>query len=154
VRFLVVVRQWMGLTTLFLWLAACPDKSPSSAFGLKTVRLQIGTETLIAEVAETPEQAQTGLMFRKTLPDNQGMIFVFDPPKQANFWMKNTWVPLSIAFIDSSGKILEIRSMKPLDETPVQSASDQVAFALETNAGWFGRHGLQPGTIITGLPKG
>lgn len=81
------------------------------------------------------------------------MIFVFDEPRRANFWMKNTRIPLSIAYIDSAGRILEIRSMKPFDETLVRSAFDNVVYALEVNEGWFNRHGISPGTKITGLPR-
>ena len=81
------------------------------------------------------------------------MLFIFDQPKKASFWMKNTKIPLSIAYIDSNGKILEIKSMNPLDETIVPSNSDEVAYALEVNQGWFARHGVSPGTKIEGIPR-
>jgi uncharacterized membrane protein (UPF0127 family) len=141
------------LLLIALLLIGCGEKATTTAFGLRTIALQLGRQSLKTEVAETPEQAQVGLMFRNSLPEDQGMLFIFHPPKQANFWMRNTRIPLSIAFIDSSGQILEIHSMKPLDETIIQSGSDQVAFALETNEGWFSRHGVQPGTLVTGLPR-
>ncbi len=67
--------------------------------------------------------------------------------------MRNTKIPLSIAYVDSTGKILEIKSMEPLDETVVPSASNQVAYALEVNQGWFGRHGIAPGAKIDGMPR-
>lgn len=81
------------------------------------------------------------------------MLFIFEQPEKASFWMKNTKIPLSIAYIDSAGKILEIKSMNPLDETLVLSKSDQVAYALEVNQGWFARHGISSGAVITGIPR-
>jgi uncharacterized protein len=92
-------------------------------------------------------------MFRDSLPEGQGMLFIFEQPKKASFWMKNTKIPLSIAFIDSAGKILEIESMNPLDETVVPSGSDQVAYALEVNQGWFARHAISNGAKIDGIPR-
>jgi len=81
------------------------------------------------------------------------MLFIFDHPKMAAFWNRNTKIPLSIAYIDSAGKIVEIKSLRPFDETTVPSASNQVAFALEVNEGWFSRHGIATGTRIQGLPR-
>ncbi len=138
---------------LFLLAAGCGEKPETNAFGLKTARLQVGSEAIIAEVADTPEKEATGLMFRDSLPEDHGMIFELKPPRQAQFWMHNTRIPLSIAFIDQTGKIMEIRSMKPFDETNIQSRSDEVAFALEANEGWFARHRVKPGTVVIGLPR-
>ena len=81
------------------------------------------------------------------------MLFIFEKPEKASFWMRNTKIPLSIAFIDSAGKILEIKSMNPLDETLVVSNSDQVAYALEVNQGWFVRRGISSGAMIEGIPR-
>jgi len=92
-------------------------------------------------------------MFRDSLPEDHGMLFVFEKPETASFWMRNTKIPLSIAYIDSAGEILEIESLKPLDETPVASASSKVAFALEVNEGWFKRNGVWPGATIIGIPR-
>jgi len=92
-------------------------------------------------------------MFRDSLPEDRGMLFIFEQPKQASFWMRNTKIPLSIAYIDSAGKILEIKSMNPLDETVVLSNSDQIAYALEVNQGWFARHGIAIGAKIDGIPR-
>jgi uncharacterized protein len=104
-------------------------------------------------VADTPQVSENGLMFRDSLPEDRGMLFVFEQPKTASFWMRNTKIPLSIAYVDSTGKILEIESMKPFDETVVPSVSDQVSYALEVNQGWFGRHGIAPGAKIDGIPR-
>lgn len=81
------------------------------------------------------------------------MLFIFEQPKEASFWMRNTKIPLSIAFIDSAGKILEIKSMNPLDESLVLSNSDRVAYALEVNQGWFARHRISSGAMIDGIPR-
>src|SRR5271166_631086 len=127
------------------------------SFGWKVIELQIpnrtGFVTLTAELADTESKKERGLMFRQSLPENSGMLFIFDPPTQAAFWMKNTRIPLSIAFIDNQGRILEIRSMKPFDETLIWSVSNAVAYALEVNEGWFDRHGIQMGTRIFGIPS-
>jgi|GEM_PF-417270 len=127
------------------------------SFGWKVIELQMpnrsGFVTLTAELADTESKKERGLMFRQSLPENSGMLFIFDPPAQAAFWMKNTRIPLSIAFIDNQGRILEIRSMKPFDETLIWSVSNAVAYALEVNEGWFDRHGIQIGTRIFGIPS-
>ena len=122
--------------------------------GFRTAQIQIGTETLDVELAENSEQQAKGLRFRQTLPENAGMLFVFPAPQRVSFWMKDASIPLSIAFIQANGKIVQIRPMQPYDETPVPSLSDAIAYALMVNQGWFERHGISAGTIIEGLPKG
>src|SRR5271165_3727900 len=134
-------------------LSACQQKAAESAFGLRTADLKISNVPLTVEVADTPQASENGLMFRDSLPQDHGMLFIFEEPKKASFWMKNTKIPLSIAYIDSNGRILEIRSMKPLDETVVPSSSDEVAYALEVNQGWFARHGISSGAIVDGIPR-
>jgi uncharacterized protein len=120
---------------------------------LRVAELKISNVPLTTEIADTPQASENGLMFRDSLPEDRGMLFMFERPKRASFWMKNTRIPLSIAFIDSAGKILEIKSMNPQDETVVPSSSDQVAYALEVNQGWFSRHGVSPGAKIDGIPR-
>jgi uncharacterized membrane protein (UPF0127 family) len=136
-----------------LLLSACQQKSAESAFGLRTADLKISNVPLTAEIADTRQASENGLMFRDSLPEGSGMLFVFDSPRKASFWMRNTKIPLSIAFIDSAGNILEIKSMYPLDETLVPSRSDQVAYALEVNQGWFDRHRISTGAKIDGIPR-
>jgi uncharacterized protein len=135
-------------------LTGCQQKnSDSSPFGLRMVQLRIGNSSLFAEVADNPQTSANGLMFRDSLPEDHGMLFVFEKPRTASFWMKNTKIPLSIAYIDSAGRILQIQSMKPLDETPVASTSNEVAFALEVNEGWFKRNGVSAGAKISGIRR-
>jgi uncharacterized membrane protein (UPF0127 family) len=115
---------------------------------LRTVRLWIGAKELTSEVAMTVCEISTGMMFRKEIGDNEGMLFVFGRPHRVSFYMRNTVVPLSAAYIDPKGAILEIRELKPLEEAPVTAGSDQVQFVLETKLGWFEKNGIAPGTII------
>jgi uncharacterized protein len=133
---------------------ACQERPTApNAFGLQTRDLHFGPAKLTVEVAETPEQSATGLMFRDALPPDRGMLFVFEAPRQASFWMKNTRIPLSIGFIDASGSLLEVRPLRPYDETLVKSVSDRVAYALEVNEGWFSQHHLKPGAKVQGLTR-
>jgi uncharacterized protein len=87
-------------------------------------------------------------MFRTEMGENEGMLFVFPNPHRASFWMRNTLIPLSCAYISPEGVILEIKDMKPLDETPLTAASDGVQYVLETPLGWFERNKITPGVTI------
>ena len=102
---------------------------------------------IAAEVAITDAERSQGLMNRKKLPDGEGMIFIYDRDQQMSFWMKNTVIPLSIAFIASDGRIIEIRDMQPLDLNSVKS-SRSVRYALEAPQGWFNRAGIKPGDMV------
>ena len=130
---------------LTVWTTGC------SAGG--EARLKIGDHNLTVEVADTPSEQVMGLMNREFLPPDRGMIFVFEEPKQAFFWMKNTSIPLDVAFLDSEGVILEILPLVPFEETRLASKSDKVAYAIETNRDWFVSRGLKPGVKVQGLPK-
>jgi uncharacterized membrane protein (UPF0127 family) len=87
-------------------------------------------------------------MFRETMAEDEGMLFVFGTPHRTSFYMKNTKIPLSGAYIDTNGVIAEIVNLKPLDETPVEAASDNIQYVLEVNQGWFQRHNIGAGTVI------
>ncbi len=112
------------------------------------MKLWLGAEEMVAELALTGEQVQTGMMFRTSMPENTGMLFVFPTPFRASFWMKNCPLPLSAAYIDPEGVILEIRELQPHNTNSVVALSDQVQFVLETNQGWFERHHVTPGMVI------
>jgi len=103
-----------------------------------------GSVTLTAELALTPAQREQGLMYRKELKDGEGMLFIFQSDQVLSFWMKNTLIPLSIAYISHDGRILEIYDMQPQNLNPVHS-SRSVRYALEVPQGWFTRAGLAPG---------
>ena len=127
-----------------------PTYAPTNAQPkLQTMKLFIGPEVVITELAMTQIQVGTGMMFRREMGENEGMLFVFARPHRTSFYMKNTLVPLNIAYIDSEGVVLELHELKPLDETPVGAASDNVQFVLEMNKGWFQRHNLSTGAVVT-----
>jgi uncharacterized membrane protein (UPF0127 family) len=102
---------------------------------------------MTVELARTDAERTQGLMHRKTLADGAGMLFIFDRDQILSFWMKNTLIPLSVAFISKEGRILEIRDMEALDETSVRS-SRSARYALEAPQGWFDRVGIKTGDIL------
>jgi uncharacterized membrane protein (UPF0127 family) len=106
-----------------------------------------GIVEIKAEIARTEDERNNGLMFRRKLADGEGMLFIFDRDQQLSFWMKNTLIPLSIAYIASDGRIIDIKDMQPLDLNSVQS-SRSVRYALEVPQGWFGRTGIKAGDIV------
>jgi len=144
--------RWLTLTAGLFLLAACKPEATTSTPDATLHELRIHDHRLRVELAITPEDQARGLMYRKELPENQGMLFVFDAPRQASFWMKNTLIPLSIAYLDKDGVILEIYSLTPLSTTPIASRSQKVAYALEMNQGWFQERDIQPGDSVEALP--
>lgn len=115
---------------------------------LRTMKLWLGPKELNAELAITETEIATGMMFRDKMEENEGMLFIFGRPHRTSFYMKNTYVPLSCAYIDAQGAILEIHDLKPLDEKPVYAKSEQVQYVLEVKQGWFERNGVAVGTVI------
>jgi len=161
-RVLRLSDEGMLLASLFL-LAGChkpapPPPPPPGAISLAlpqaaqpklpTARLWLGSEQMDAEMCVTPLQTETGMMFRKSMGENDGMIFSLGYPQQASFWMKNCFVPLSVAYIDSEGVIEEIHPLEPQNTTPVLSATNNIRFALETPQGWFDRHHVTTGMVV------
>ncbi|CAB3664712.1 hypothetical protein CEY09_20030 [Achromobacter marplatensis] len=118
---------------------------------LPTTQLSAGIHIIRAEVANTDATRRDGLMFRKELPGNDGMLFVFEQPDVQCFWMRNTLLPLSIAFIADDGTIVNIDDMAPQTEDP-HCAKKPVRYALEMAQGWFDQHGIKAGRKIDGLP--
>lgn len=115
---------------------------------LATLKLWLGAQEMIAEQALSRSEIEKGLMFREEMGEFEGMLFVFPEPYRVSFWMRNTLLPLSCAYIDSAGVILEIHDMKPLDETPIEAGSDKVQYVLETKQGWFERNHVGVGTVV------
>lgn len=115
---------------------------------LPTIKLWIGAQEMVTELALTETQIATGMMHRKSIGENEGMLFVFARPHRTSFYMRNTIVPLSAAYIDGEGIIMEIHDFKPLEETPVQASSDHVQYVLETPQGWFKKNNVAVGTVI------
>jgi uncharacterized membrane protein (UPF0127 family) len=118
---------------------------------LPAIRLSTGMHVLQVQVAQTPEQQATGLMFRKTVGTNEGMLFIFDERRQQCFWMKNTLLPLSVAFVDDDGNIVNIDDMKP-QTLESHCSTRPVRFVLEMNVGWFDKRGIKAGSKFLGEP--
>ncbi len=119
---------------------------------LPTTEIAIGAQTEQAEIAATEASREQGLMYRQSLPPDHGMLFVFDSADVQCFWMKNTLLPLSIAFIASDGKILNIADMQPQTED-AHCPAGPIVYALEMQQGWFASHRVRAGQTVTGLPK-
>ena len=116
---------------------------------LTTVKLWLGSIELETEVAARPIEILTGMMYREKMEDTEGMIFVLpDAPRKASFWMRNTKVPLSCAYIDAAGRILETHNLNPFDESPVESSTDQISYVLEVPQGWFQRKKIEVGAFV------
>lgn len=126
--------------------------SQQSLTTLPTRDLYAGMHRIVAEVASRPEDRATGLMGRRELPENRGMLFVFEQPDRQCFWMVQTFVPLSIAFLRDDGTITNIEHMTPLSPKS-HCASEPVRLALEVNQGWFNKRNIQAGMQIRGLPE-
>ena len=115
---------------------------------LPTIKVWLGSQELVTEVARTDLQIHTGMMFRQDIAENEAMIFLFDRPDYRAFWMKNVSVPLSCAYIDPDGVILEIHNMTPQETKPIESATDRIQFVIETKQGWFDRNKVSTGTVV------
>lgn len=120
---------------------------------LPTTKLTAGMHVITAELATTPTARTVGMMFREKVAPNHGMLFVFQSKAQQCFWMRNTPLPLSIAFIDDDGTILQIDDMAPKTDA-LHCSQRPVRFALEMEQGWFARKGAQVGSKLGGLPVG
>ena len=118
---------------------------------LRTTKLTTGIHMVTAEVAATPQSRMIGLMMRERLAPNHGMVFVFDDKSHHCFWMRNTLIPLSIAFIEDDGTIVSIAEMAPKSDAST-CPPRAVRYALEMDQGWFAKRGVAVGMKITGLP--
>lgn len=110
--------------------------------------LTVGAKSLHIEIVQNDEERMRGLMHREQLPENQGMLFVFEESRIQSFWMRNTFIALDIAFIDANGRIIDIQRMQPLDETKSYQSPAPVPYVLEVNAGWFERNGIKVGELV------
>jgi uncharacterized membrane protein (UPF0127 family) len=140
------------LLTVCSFAMAMALNGSASAEDLPTIQLSIKGHRLVAETATTTATRTVGLMHRFSLKPDHGMLFVFDAPQPLAFWMKNTFVPLSIAFIGVDGKILNIEDMAPRTETTHPSRG-LALYALEMKKGWFAERGIEAGDRVDGLEK-
>ncbi len=138
------------LLTLGLAISAALPALAQSRFPVTT--LNIGVHLIKAELAIRDEERAQGLMFREQLGANEGMVFRFPENRPVCMWMKNTFVPLSVAFIDETGKIINIEDMQPQTQD-AHCAKRPARYALEMNQGWFRQKNVKPGAKIDGLPK-
>lgn len=139
-RAVVILSAWL-LPALAVWAQQLP-----------LVDLSAGMHRIHAELAHTPQSRQIGLMHRESMSENRGMVFVFSEATRHCMWMRNTLMPLSVAFMDGEGRILNIEDMAPLTEESHCSAGP-ARFALEMNQGWFEKRGIVPGHFIRGLDR-
>jgi uncharacterized membrane protein (UPF0127 family) len=136
------------LTSTLLLLCAAGAQAQQA---FKVTRLTAGMHMIKAEVAANDPQRQQGLMFREKMEGNAGMVFVFDQPAKQCMWMKNTLLPLSVAFLDDKGVVINVEDMQP--KTLESHCSAKPArYALEMNLGWFKQRNIKPGIAIGGLP--
>jgi len=139
------------LLFILVWLIAGP--ALAQAQRLPTITLRAGMHQIQAQLAIEPEQRAIGLMHRRDMPQQEGMLFVFESRETQCFWMKNTPLPLTIAFLADDGRIVSLADMQPHDETS-HCSKEPVRFALEMNQGWFAKRGLKPGMKLQGKPFG
>ena len=158
------MKRWIVFWTLLLTplLEGCSKPAPPPPVAvtdpteptkaqpkLPTMKIYLQTEEMIAELATTPDQLRTGMMFRTNMAENAGMLFPLLYTQRASFWMKNCPLPLSAAYIDPEGVIQEIHDFEPYNTNAVVAASDNIRFVLETPQGWFKKHHIGVGTAVT-----
>ena len=137
-----------GITGMILFVLS----AMAQAANLPVIRLSAGTGNLEVEVASNKAQRSLGLMNRASMPESRGMLFVYPAPAYFCMWMKNTKIPLSVAFIDAQGQVINIEDMAPQTETN-HCTQRNATYALEANRGWFAKHGVVAGSQIIGLEK-
>ncbi|MEO8153043.1 MAG: DUF192 domain-containing protein [Rhizobacter sp.] len=141
-------RLLLVYAALLLSCAALAQESPQN---LPAIQLSAGIHNIRAQLAQTPDQRATGLMFRQTMANNEGMLFAFQAPATQCFWMKNTLLPLSAAFVADNGTVVNIEDMRP--QTLDSHCSKQpVRYVLEMNQGWFAKRGIKAGAKLSGPP--
>jgi uncharacterized protein len=135
--------QTAALILLCVSPVACAAGRPKNA-----IAARFGTHTLWVEIADEEGERQKGLMFRHEMGEDAGMIFVFETPHRTSFWMKNTPLPLSIAYLDEEKKILNIENMAPYDERTQHFSNGDALYAVEAHQGWFEKRGIKAGDVV------
>ena len=144
--------RMLGALALGLAFVQTAPAQESPQLNLPRLKLSAGMHQIDAQVAQTPAQRQIGLMHRREMPQHEGMLFVFEQASTQCFWMKNTILPLTAAFIADDGTIVNLADMKPQTEDSHCSAKP-VRFVLEMNQGWFSSKSIKPGSRVNGLEK-
>jgi uncharacterized membrane protein (UPF0127 family) len=145
-------RMLLGAAVLGLLFEPDAFASEPPQTNLPRVQLSVGLHLIRAQVANSMESRAKGLMFTRAMPANEGMLFVFDSPAQQCMWMKNTLIPLSVAFIDAAGQISNIAEMQPQTEQ-THCSTRPAKYALEMNAGWFAGKGIRPEQRLIGVEQ-
>jgi uncharacterized membrane protein (UPF0127 family) len=135
------------LTCLPIFTAGCDSKPKMAPGQVRTAPVMIGQMEFQLEIADSMASRQRGLMHRQSMPADRGMLFVFDYPEVLRFWMKNTYIPLDIIYLDGAGKVVTIKQLKPLDETSV-SSEKPAKYAIELNAGMAEKAAVREGDVI------
>jgi uncharacterized membrane protein (UPF0127 family) len=146
-----VIRALVPALLMGAW--AMPVAAQDQAQRLPAVNLGAGIHNIRAEVARTPDQHEIGLMFRTAMGASEGMLFIFERAGQQCFWMKNTLIPLAVAFVADDGSIVNLDEMKP-QTLNSHCSTKPVRFVLEMNTGWFAKRGIKEGSKLTGEPFG
>jgi len=142
-------RRLIATLAAALLLPGWAIAQPAPQMNLQRVKLNAGLYVIDAQVAQTPEQRQIGLMMRQDMPQHEGMIFVFEQASEQCFWMKNTLLPLTAAFVADDGTIVNMADMKP-QTTDSHCSAKPVRYVLEMNKGWFAKKGIKPGSRLSG----
>jgi len=145
-----MMKSLLFRITFWVVTAFAPVTYAQPVFPVTT--LSIGMHLIKAEVATSDKQRAQGLMFREKMAPGEGMVFRFPESRHICMWMKNTVIPLSVAFIDEKGRIINIEDMQPKTLSP-HCAKNPARYALEMNQGWFRQKNIRPGIQVTGLPK-
>ena len=146
-----MTRITTALAAVVLAAALGPVQAQEAQMNLPRVKLSAGMHQIDAQVALSPDQRMVGLMFRKEMPQHEGMLFIFEQPSVQCFWMKNTLLPLTAAFVADDGTIVNLADMKPL-VTDSHCSSKPVRYVLEMNQGWFAKKGIKAGSKLSGRP--
>jgi uncharacterized protein len=144
-----------SIRTLFLALLAassfCALAQEGPQLTLQRIKISAGMHQIDTQLAMTPQERQIGLMNRPNMPAHEGMLFVFDEPTRQCFWMKNTLLPLTAAFVADDGTIVNLEDMKP-QTLDAHCSTKPVRYVLEMNQGWFVKRGIKAGSKLSGVP--
>src|ERR1700712_3378113 len=141
----------LALSASFAVSLALPAHAQEPQLDLRRIKLTAGMYQIDTQLAVTPQQREVGLMFRKEMPQAEGMLFIFEQPATQCFWMKNTILPLTAAFVADDGRIVNLADMKPQTEDS-HCSEEPVRYVLEMNQGWFAKKNLKKGTKLAGAP--
>jgi len=144
-----LISRFLALCLLSFSLTGHAQDGPQ--MDLPRIKITAGMFLIDTQVAASPEQRSTGLMFRQQMPQSEGMLFIFDHPSEQCFWMKNTLLPLTAAFVADDGTIVNLADMKP-QTTESHCSAKPVRFVLEMNQGWFTKKGIKAGFKLSGKP--